>query len=270
MRLTYYPILAEIKEEYIRLRQNAKSRTEATEILIQHYQNEIVTGQDDDGLLFWIGLADAQYNKKELTVEIANKALQALQQIEICKWDISPGDISRRKEHYAKAPMSEKKIRKSRTKFHCSWDIGDVFSYRLTANTASELGIAGGYMLYQKIDEAETFDGRIIPVVTLGFCEESKYPCDGETYLRIPHMRLAASRFSEAKRKYEYRAHLYIDSAKQLSNSSIQFLGNYPVRNIPNDETEAQYEKILPLAVLEMLSCAFWKVDRFFRDQQQE
>ena len=67
MRMTYFPILHEIKEDYIKFRQEGNSRDQAVTLLIHSYAREIALGKADDGHLFWIGLADAQYYRKELS-----------------------------------------------------------------------------------------------------------------------------------------------------------------------------------------------------------
>lgn len=263
MRITNFPMLSEIKEEYIKYRQDGQSRAEATQSLIHSYRNEITMGQDDDGLLFWIGLADAQYYRKELTAEAAQKASDALDRMEELKWDITPGDITRRRTHYAAAPMPERKVGKPRPKFRCSWNIGDVFAFKLVGEHSQKLGITGNYMLYQKVDEVEIFDGRIIPIVTLGFCHQS-LPGTADEFLDIPHLILSKCLYGELKGKFSHKAQLVIDSNKQIERNCLQFLGNYPLREYPDDGSP-DIDTLLPLAVIEMLSCAFWEVDNYFR-----
>lgn len=61
-------------------------------------------------LTFWIGLADGQFARKELTLEIAVHGLMALNRLAQEAPDITPGDIERRRKHYAQAPMPERRL----------------------------------------------------------------------------------------------------------------------------------------------------------------
>lgn len=73
MRITEFHILKEIKDEYINLRRELHSRHETVKRLKAMYHSEISSGCDDDALLFWIGLADAQYASRELEEDVARK-----------------------------------------------------------------------------------------------------------------------------------------------------------------------------------------------------
>ena len=128
MRITGFSILYDLKTEYPQLRREGCSREEAVNTLMERYNAELTTGAEDDGLLFWVGLADAQYQLKELSEEVAGKALDALAQIRKTDWDVCPGDLDRREKRYAEAPMPERKVGKPRT-FCCNWQIGDTYAW---------------------------------------------------------------------------------------------------------------------------------------------
>lgn len=79
MRIGNFPLLDDIKKEYRELRLSGKGRQEAVEEMKKSYRNELTLGQDDDGLLFWVGLADGQYAGKELETEVAEQGRIALE-----------------------------------------------------------------------------------------------------------------------------------------------------------------------------------------------
>lgn len=270
MRITDYPIILEIKKEYIQSRQNGQSREESTQSLIQKHMNVLLNHVCEKGMLVWIGIADAQYFRKELSEAIADKALTALTNLALINPQITPGDIERRRFHYLQAPMPEKKVRKPRERFRCEWKNGDVFALELTSENAKKLNIAHSYILYQKVDEITIYNGCTVPIVTLAFCENSSFPLDSCSFSEIPHLRLACGRWGTSENKYEYRAQLIINSRKQLNHSNLKFIGNYPVRKTPQDEQ--RFEKssdilMMPVVSIEMLSCAFWEVDSYFRNK---
>ena len=107
MRMTDLPMINEVKTEYVEHRSEGNSRAEATASVLANYAQELTLGGADDGLQVWIGLADGMYSRKELTEEVAQKALVALDALEQCVIPIAKSDLQRRRSHYAQAPMPE-------------------------------------------------------------------------------------------------------------------------------------------------------------------
>ena len=101
MRITDFPLCVEIKDAYIALRTEGNSRASAVEQIMECYTDERTAGAEDDGLLFWVGLADGLHANKELTEDIAREGLSALDNIEKTDWEVTPGDIARRRIKYA-------------------------------------------------------------------------------------------------------------------------------------------------------------------------
>lgn len=110
MRLTEFPHILLIKDQYIALRTNGCSREDATEKLMLH----IAALPSDEQLTAWIGLADGQFFRKELTLEVAQQGLLALHRLLLQFAEITPGDIERRRKHYIQAPMPERKLGRPR------------------------------------------------------------------------------------------------------------------------------------------------------------
>ena len=110
MRLTELEHIGQIKEQYLQLRSNGVCRMEATCRVIRDFEAESI----QERLTFWIGLADAQYLRKELTISVALQALLALHRLGGYGNRITPGDIERRRKHYAQAPMQERKLGRPR------------------------------------------------------------------------------------------------------------------------------------------------------------
>ncbi len=254
MRITDLPLIGEVREEYLRYRQNGKSRKEAVEALERDYHNELTLGVEDDGSLFWVGLADGQYYRKELSQEVADKAINALSAISTYEWDVCTGDISRRLEKYKQAPMPERKVGKPRPKFRCSWAVGDTYAYRLSGQEAEEVGLAEKYVLFRKVSEAEGWDGRVFPVVTVTLWDREPFPRDVEEFSKRPLMILQkGGRNLSPKDHFEYRAAILIDSIKQYRAWPVQYLGNFS--DVPLPENEIVFEDLgdMTMVLLEKL-----------------
>lgn len=245
MRITDFPMLSEIKEEYVQLRKDGQSRAEATLTMVARYDNEITLGADDDGLIFWIGLADAQYSIRELTKPVADKAMAALQELENSDWAVTPRDTQTRRERYAAAPMPEKKSFRTRKPFRCSWQIGDTFAHILSGEVAQKAGLAGKYMLLRKVDEIDWGKGCVHPVMTATLWDDKPMPRSTEEFCRLPMLRTSYGKISISIGgpqlgaeigQYEYRMDLLINSSRQLEDMQLSYIGNFPDVEMPDDE----------------------------------
>ena len=262
MRISDFELIHEVKEQYISLRRSQNDRATAVEKLIAEYRDELTIGYEDDGLLFWVGLADAQYACKELTEEIAGKAMEAIDLLGQSDMEICAGDLLRRKQNYTKAPMPERKMQKPRPKFRCSWKIGDTFAYQIKGTKAETLGIAGRYALIRKISELESYDGKILPVVSVTFWDESPLPTTSQEFMRVPPSKLAWGRLNTPIGKYEYRTEMLIKNQKQVDSISFLYLGSFQEVIMPQDEhiiPEEGYMLMMGLDRFDEELCMYWK-----------
>lgn len=235
MRITYFEILGDLKRTYTQLRQNGQSREQAVQALIAQYHNELAVGTEDDGLLFWIGLADAQYALKELSEEVSVRGLAALEKLPTLIPEIAASDIHRRREHYACAPMPERaQVRKPR-RFRCQWHIGDTFAYRLSGQDAETHGLTGTYILLRVVDMVES-DGRLIPIVTLCHWKKMELPTTANEFQQAPLLKLSNGRLGSPQHTYEYRIKILFTSQRQIQTLNLQYLGNFIDVPMPTNE----------------------------------
>ena len=235
LKLSDFPMVYEVRDEYKKCRQNGVSRADSVQILKHNYQAERTEGREDDALLFWIGLAEGQCYYKELTNEVSEQALSALALVANYDWELSQEDISKRQEKYCCAPMPENtKIRKN-SKFHCKWKYGDTFAYQLSGEMVSECGLSGQYLLLRKVDEMTFSDGRILPVVILSICPTNALPTSSIEYNFFPSLRLENGRLGTSKTLFEYRIELIIGNTRSLNKLGLKYLGNFADAEMPND-----------------------------------
>lgn len=262
MRITDYPILYEIKEEYVSIRKGGAGRDQAEEELIARYHDELTSGAEDDGLLFWVGLADAQYSLRELSVRVASMGMQALKSIEDAHWEVTPGDIERRKTRYASAPMPEKKKFGPSRKFRCEWKIGDTFAYQMTGPNAEEYGLTGKYMLFRKVDEMEFDGGYLFPIMTVSYWDKEELPATTAEFLSVPMLKLDNCRLGVPKHLFEYRVEFIVKNKRQLENLNLRYLGNFADVPMPEDEAIIDIQGAVKMVVLERLDincCYYWR-----------
>lgn len=236
MRITDFELLCAIKAEYRKLREEGQSRNMAMQVLLEQYHNELTIGAEDDGLLFWIGLADAQYAVKELSQEVAAKGIVSLELLAATVPELAKGDIERRKTQYACAPMPERKSIRKPKRFRCQWKIGDTFAYRLSGPDAEKYGFMGDRVLLRKVDEIETWDKRLLPIVTVTHWPYAQLPFGEEEFQQIPVLKLSSGRLSSPENMYEYRVVIQFTSEKQVTQLNLHHVGNFPNTPIPADE----------------------------------
>ena len=224
MRLSDFPFIQEINAEYLRLRRCGNSRAQTTSILVERYAAELE--HCDDASLFWIGLADAMYNNKELTVDTAQHGIDSLNALSALDWKISANDIHRRRSHYSEAPMPERPVRKARPPFRCAWAIGDTFAFPLSDSEANAPDGLGRYALIRKVSDVQIWDNRILPVVTISIWDDLPFPTSSLAFAKAPILKLATGKKGMLPGQYEYRAVFMIKNQKQLERMNLHWVPN--------------------------------------------
>ena len=267
MRMTDFPLITEVAEAYIYARNSGLTRDEATQKLMLDYQTEITVGSEDDGILFWIGLADGQYKRKELSIEIAERGLEALARFESMVQFVVPNDIARRRTNYSRAPMPERTVRRSNSIFRCKWKVGDVFCFPLNGHCSQDYGLIGKFALLRKIADVEFGDGRLFPVVTLHIWEKPNPPQSANEIYHLPPLIVNGGPKGMRNGRFEYRVELLIKNDKEIEDSTLRYLGNAPDYTMPENEivfVNAEDMVMIHLYQFELRFCGKYKVNQFF------
>lgn len=137
---------------------------------------------EDDAPLFWLGLASAMAESKELTKAVEEKALAyfynnafATRYGEISGF--TTGDIEEIKEYFASSIGKAKRKPRSTSPYKAvtTWKPGEVYAYLLQSENAQEYGVAGRYLLFHVQDTGE-FDKCIVPVVHVYITHNGSLP----------------------------------------------------------------------------------------------
>lgn len=265
-----FPVIDEIKSEYITLRENGYSRSNATEMLIDQYKNEIVQGEEDDGILFWIAIADAQLKCKELDLEIATQGLAAIDHILTTDthhiFDVKK--MQNRMIAYSLAPMPENHRIKKRKKYRSTWKKGDAFSVAITGELASKMGLLGKYFIIRVIETIEFGDGRLLPVVAISVWKYPNLPSSESELNSVPFLKLRKKVKQNKNDLYEYRVQIVFSNQKQIELLHANFIGNFPCIHLPNDEyvpsDPGSMQMILPISFMDDC-CTYWRFDYYYR-----
>lgn len=136
--------------------------------------------------------------------------------------------------------------------YKCSWNVGDVFAFRLESALAKERELFGRYFLIQKVDERIWHPGHTVPIVYVKLTKDENLPKNIEEYNELEYVQTSFSRYEErffpidgsrplediqekSKLAYEvdeygylphFRKVLIITNSKNLPDKLI-YIGNY-------------------------------------------
>ena len=168
-------VAEDVKNDYISLLKKGKEGIEATEELTLRYEDSIV--DPDDAPIFWLALADVQWDYGRLEKCVGEKALYYIRQ-GLTQQNASDDQtaIDERDFHEQKrflenlrqkllSQQPDKKMVRQQKLYRCDWKNGDVYAYKLTSLYAAEKAVMNKYVFFIKIGEQTWYPGHIIPVV---------------------------------------------------------------------------------------------------------
>ena len=165
---------SDIRGDYVDLLRRGNSNQEALKKLMEKDGDCI--GIEEEEPLFWYALADTLWNYGRLTPEVKEKALYFLDhpEAELARWEDDGGKyveawmrtLEKLRTKLLSPQPPEKKVSKYRL-YKCTWQVGDVYAYRLESEYSKEKGLYGKYIIFQKVGETDCWPGHIIPIVVV-------------------------------------------------------------------------------------------------------
>ncbi len=194
----------DVKDEFEKLYNEGKNVQEITDILTEEYKS--LFGDIEEEPLFWLALADTQWEFGVLLPVVKEKALywidESVNMLNFKSINTSAKEnrIKNLNGLLAKLLSTQPKVKKITKKriYKCQWKYGDVFAYRLESDLAKEKGLYGRYFLIQKVDEGEWYPGHIVPIVYVKITDDINLPSNVEEYNKLEYVQTS---FTE----YEYR-----------------------------------------------------------------
>ena len=257
-------VALDVKDEYKDNLRRGKTNEEAMQEIIDKYQ-ELLEDEEDRGV-FWLALADTQWNLGRLDDQVKEQALEIIELgTDLKRWEVNEKLYNKRKEILEKikekllSPQpEEKRMPKYRT-YKCEWENGDVFAYQLKSEYAKEQGLEGRYLIIQKIDEIDWYPCSTIPLVRVKITEDKTIP---KTEKEIDELEYIQTWFTSYERRFagfsalrplkdqikgmsfntdeygllpEYMVSIVITS-KNMTKGKLTYLGNYINITPPQNE----------------------------------
>ena len=232
----------EIKVYFNDQLRRGKRGEQITTELLDKYKDVL---QDYDEMsVFWLALADMQWDFGRLEDYVKNEAIKCLNN-EYGTIDCSnyPWDIKKRKEvlfslnEKLNTPQPPPKRITKYKYYHCDWNIGDVFAYQFSCDFGN-FKISNKFCYFVKVDEELWHPGHTIPVV---YC----FRVISDLILPVELVRekeVVPQFFSpEAYNNYPELKKLYAlallsTSSKKIPYNRLTFIGN--IGEIPRIDNE--------------------------------
>ena len=192
----------DVKDDFEELYKQGKTAQEIAERLTD--TNRDIMGDAEEEPLFWLALADSQWNFGVLLPAVKEKALYW---IDRCRERLHDQTVDGEEKAWKNtldalqkklfSPLPPvKKIRKGR-RFICPWKVGDVFAWKLESDMAKERGLCGRYFLIQKVDEGTWYPSHIVPIVYVKITKDANLPTNVEEYDQLEYVQIGFSKYEE-------------------------------------------------------------------------
>ncbi len=257
----------DVKDEFEKFYNSGKNVQEIIDILMKEYKS--IMGDIDEEPLFWLALADTQWNLGVLLPAVKEKALYWIVKdsgMFKCQAKDMSAKVKRKKtlddlqEKLLSPQPPEKKPVKKRI-YRCQWKFGDVFAYKLESNLAKERGLYGRYFLIQKVDEGLWHPGHIVPIVYVKITSDTNLPSNAEEYNKLEYVQTWFTKYEDRflpidmrhpkediaeKSKINYKVDEYgflpqyrvmiLNTSKKIIPSKLIYVGNFLHTASPKNE----------------------------------
>lgn len=222
----------DVRDDYVDKLKCGKTNEEATRELIDENQDIYENAKEE--AIFWLALADTQWNYGRLLPEVKNRAMLFLDADVLSKrWpEFSQNSETVSFIHELTKKLNSKqpalkKIKKQRL-YKCKWQLGDVFAYRFSSGYSNEKGLFGKYTVFRKVSEDTWWPGHIVPVVQVyNFVSDTIPSLDDMIGIDILPASYNFSALSKcARRDIDCKVKLLSESDKEIPKSNLIFLGN--------------------------------------------
>ena len=179
----------DVKDEFEELFNAGKTVQEITDRLMEDYKT--IMGNIVEEPLFWLALADTQWNFGVLLPDVKEKALYWIGKYCSMHQIIDISTKTQREKSLndlrTKLLSSQPPVKKAvkRRIYKCQWKLGDVFAYQLESELAKKRGLYGRYFLIQKVDEDTWYPGHIVPIVYVKITNDTNLPSSVEEYNKL-------------------------------------------------------------------------------------
>lgn len=272
-------IAADVKDFYKEQLRMQKTSADISDELLKKY--EACLNDPCDASVFWFALANTQWEFGRLEDGVKEKALFYIDKgYDIKRWEKENSQKAKArtkvliqlKQKLLSPQPPLKKISVPR-RYHCMWNIGDVFAYKIKSDKPE---FSEKFFLIQKVDETIWYPGHTVPIVYVKIAEKETMPSNLDEYNNLEYVQtwftkyenrflpIDASRPKEdieekSKIRYEvdefgllpeYRV-ILLSTSQRVIPSDLIYIGNFSNALPPKKEFVAHSK--------ESISAVQWK-----------
>lgn len=252
-------VALDVKADYVKLINNEKDFAEATQKLIKIYK--VDESYDEDVSIFWVVLADQQWQRGILEEYVKSNALKHIDLLCKSATPISKSVLKGMCEKIC-SPQPSVRTKTTAKPYHCQWKTGDVYAYPISSDYAKQYNLCGEYFLFYKIGETVWYPEHIIPVVWVKITKNGKLPTNEAELNELEYVQTGVTIYEdrffpftalrprneqiEEKMKIEYKRDEYghlpqyrmvlINTSKRIIPKSLLFIGNFDNITPPPNE----------------------------------
>lgn len=240
----------DIRTQYTDALRRGEDSCNVTQQLIIDYDMELL--DDDDAPIFWLSLADVQWDMGRLEETVKCKALDYIekeldqltdQSSEMIHAEMKTNALTALRNKLSSAQPPKKQIRQYRL-YHTDWKIGDVFAYRLSSDDTDHSDYHDMYMYFIVKDTDIWHPGHTIPVVYVYWTiSEQLLSLDQiQQYEYLPQFYKPVAYKNNPGLSMKYSLALIFTSARTVPKKRLTYLGNMEeVRLIDGEDPNAYH-----------------------------
>ena len=246
-KLNLDDVAGDVAAKYVEMLTCESDSDKVLDNITKYFCSEV--DDQDDAPLFWISLANVQWNYGRLDEATKEKALFHIK----CgldnengqnEWIYRVGGKTILEKVLVKLTSEQpdcKTIRKKK-KYICPWKNGDVYAYKMNSEDAIREGKQGQYLFFVKIADSEMHDGNIVPIVYM-YHIMSKELLNIQQIVMvtyIPQFWVPEVYKKNTGRKPLVRLMIETTSERAVPERQLIFLGNIDVTVIGDEDTKSR------------------------------
>lgn len=238
-------VAMDVKDEFLNHLKCGRDEFEATELMIK--ENQEMISDYDDGVIFWLTLADTQWNYGRLLPIVKEEALKILNDKDEKKSfeNIIIGRNEKRKKviqefrEKINSPIPEKKKIKLYKYFKTTWKHGDTFSYEIDTDYSKELDLYGHHLIFYTLHHdfvTKGEDGDFFPIVYIKITSNMKRPGNIEELNSCSFVKTGKFKKSGLS---SFRRLVFTSSRIKLKK--LDYIGNFVIEYPDNERFDNRF-----------------------------
>lgn len=222
-------LIDSIMDYYPSLRRQGYTRESALNTIFQEYRNE--KDDEDEAAYLFIALAAALCKRNELTVQLREEALKAVDRLrKQSSYDRSQEKFDHLIKCFSEDRIGEEAQYKNKRMYDPKWNRGDTFIHAFSQPEAQKMGLIGWCIVLRKAGEYTDQEEHHMQLVYITVCKSDAVPQSAGDLQALGYLRMM-----QHDKGWDYLGQLYFKSRKDEERWQLQKIGCFPEIVVPSD-----------------------------------